>query len=229
VTDIPQEKQRLVEYYSRRAREYEAIYYRPDGVRRDELEHASAVMTETMRGRRALELACGSGYWTALLAPVVSSLHAVDASEQMLYEAQQKTLPDGVVTFSQGDVYETSSIAGSYDAGFANFWLSHVPKSLLPSFLADFNTRVGGGAVMFFMDNCNVSGYGGENVHREGSEDTYKRRMLADGTTRDIIKNYFGRDELQRLFSPFADELTIHVGKFYWHAHYRLAVDNAPD
>lgn len=50
-------------YYDNRAGEYEAIYYRPQGDRRLELDRVTRFMTGAMAGRRVLEIAAGTGYW----------------------------------------------------------------------------------------------------------------------------------------------------------------------
>ena len=57
----------LVSYYSRRAAEYERIYRRPE--RQTDLSTLRQMLSDELRGRDILEIACGTGYWTEWLAP----------------------------------------------------------------------------------------------------------------------------------------------------------------
>ncbi|HEY6168738.1 MAG TPA: class I SAM-dependent methyltransferase, partial [Verrucomicrobiae bacterium] len=55
----------LAEYYARRAGEYERIYAKPE--RQADLAALRARLAEAFRGRRVLEIACGTGYWTEVI------------------------------------------------------------------------------------------------------------------------------------------------------------------
>ena len=169
-------------YYSRRAEEYESIYRRDDPVRQQEQSAIAAAMTEALRNRDALEVACGTGYWSGVLATVVKSLVAVDISEEMLAIAQAKQLPADRVRFKQGNAYALGSDLGMFDGGVANFWFSHVPRAHVSEFLQGFHARLLPGARVFLADNVHVPGIGGELVTRAGVEDTFKLRTLADGS-----------------------------------------------
>ena len=50
----------LVDYYSRRAREYERIYHKPE--RQDDLGALRRLVAERLVDRDVLEIACGTGY-----------------------------------------------------------------------------------------------------------------------------------------------------------------------
>jgi len=56
----------LETYYSNRASEYERVYDKPE--RQHELEWLRQRVPEILRGRRVLEVACGTGYWTQFIA-----------------------------------------------------------------------------------------------------------------------------------------------------------------
>ena len=70
----------LVEYYRRRAGEYEAIYAKPE--RQADLALLRKEVPQRLAGRRVLEIACGTGYWTALVAPLAASVVATDTAEE---------------------------------------------------------------------------------------------------------------------------------------------------
>ena len=68
----------LIRYYSARAPEYEEIYERPE--RQRDLVRLRRILTDLTSCERVLELACGTGFWTRVMARSASAVHAVDAS-----------------------------------------------------------------------------------------------------------------------------------------------------
>lgn len=76
---------------------------------------------------------------------------------------------------------------------------------------------------MFIADNVYVPGRGGELITSEHSEDTYKRRELADGSKHEIIKNYYSYEELNEIFKPLSENLRIFVGSSFWYVSYMVA------
>lgn len=73
-----------------------------------------------------------------------------------------------------------------------------------------------------FFDNVHVPEFGGELLTPDGAEDTYKRRTLPDGSTCDILKNYYSAAELHRLFVPWSQGgARVEVREFYWTVSYQ--------
>ncbi|MCI0744119.1 MAG: class I SAM-dependent methyltransferase [Verrucomicrobia subdivision 3 bacterium] len=211
----------LTQYYSRRAPHYEEIWRRNDPVRHSEQLAIVNEIRRLFRGRRVLEIACGSGYWTQFAAETASSVCAIDTSEEMLALARAKDLRADRVEFRRADAHALDALAGEFDASLANFWFSHVPKARIPQFLADLNRRLCAGALVFMADNVFVDGLGGELLRPNDSADTFKLRTLPDGSTERVLKNYFDETELRTLFSDFADGLTITYGTCFWSVSYR--------
>ena len=212
----------LREYYDRRAREYEWIYERDDPVRRSELAAIRTALRATLAGRRVLEVACGTGYWTQAYAEAARHVVAIDVAPEVLAIAGEKSLPAEKVEFRVGDAYALHGQPGEFDGGAALFWLSHVPKSRMDAFLTQFHARLGQGATVFMADNVFVSGLGGELIKRPDSEDTFKHRRLADGREYEILKNYYDREQLRDLLEGRAAELRIGLGECYWWVSYRV-------
>ncbi len=208
----------LVAYYGRRAPEYDDIYRRRDPARREEQRRLAAAMREALAGRRVLEVACGTGYWTAKVAPAVRALTGVDASEEMLALARRRRLLRRVA-FVAGDAWELGAVPGRFDGGLAAFWLSHVPRARLGEFLDGFHARLEPRAAVVLADNTFVPGVGGELVRGAGA-DTYKLRLLADGSEHRVLKNYLSDAELTELLAPRSRGLTIERGAAFWWARY---------
>src|SRR3954465_8811921 len=90
----------MAAYYARLAARYEEIYDAPE--RQDDLEVLLERVEQVLQDHRVLELACGTGYWTAHIASSVESVLATDNNPAMLAVAQGKGLPANV-QFAQVD------------------------------------------------------------------------------------------------------------------------------
>ena len=214
------EEANLRRYYDQRAPEYEQIYLPRDEQHARELGELSRELRDAVRGRRVLEVACGTGYWTACAAGVALRVTATDASLGMLAEAREKPPPANVELLAR-DAYHLHDLPADFDAGLAMFWLSHVPRARLRAFLDGFHARLGPGAVVYLADNVYVPGLGGELLPADEAGDTYKLRRLSHGGRHRVLKNYFSAEELRALLAPGASDLSVRSGKHFWSATYR--------
>lgn len=214
-------------YYDRRADEYEAIYHRDDPVRQNEQAAIALALKDVLRGRNVLEVACGTGFWTAFAAEVAEHIVAIDSAPGMLRIARAKGLNPDQVEFREADAYHLSAVAGTFDAALANFWFSHVPKIRIAQFLDGLHRKLAPGSVVFMADNVYVPGIGGELVTRPGTEDTFKRRTLSDGSVSEVLKNYYDADLLRGIFKPVGCDLRIHAGACFWWLRYETAAEKS--
>ena len=121
-------------YYRARAGEYDewhqrqGRYYRGEEHKRLWLAELDAVRSALERERpfgKCLELACGTGLWTAQLALGAAGLTAIDASSETI-EINRAKVGDAQVRYVVADLFEWRPTA-KYDFVFFGFWLSHVP------------------------------------------------------------------------------------------------------
>lgn len=85
---------------------------------------------KTFEDKLVLEIACGTGFWTQFVSKVTKHVTAIDFSNEVLNIAKEKDIPANKVIFLQGDAYKLNQVSVDFDGGFANFWFSHIPKSL---------------------------------------------------------------------------------------------------
>src|SRR5215510_5365401 len=104
----------MADYYQTRASEYESVYDKPE--RQKELFMLRTWLTEEARGRTVLEVACGTGYWTAVAASTASAIVATDLNPGPLEIARGKGLGPHA-TFVQADAYALPNDATPFDAG----------------------------------------------------------------------------------------------------------------
>jgi ubiquinone/menaquinone biosynthesis C-methylase UbiE len=203
-------------YYNQRAPEYEQIYFRDDVARRKEIADESERLGRLATGRRVLELACGTGYWTEVMSATAVSIDAVDLSPEMLAVAQKKTYRCPV-TFTQSDMQAYAAAAGAYDLVALGFWFSHQPRQEYQAFFDLIGRPLKPGGTIWMIDN-NPPAEGPLSHHArvDTHGNNYKYRFLDNGEQYTILKNYFERAGLQNLFSPrFTVESLIHQ-RYYW-------------
>ena len=210
----------IFEYYRRRAGEYEAIYAKPE--RQADLATLRQAIPARLAGRRVLEVACGTGYWTALVAPLAMSIVATDAVEEPMAIARTKAYPPGRVRFALADAFRLGTDLGRFDAALAIFWWSHVPLARLGEFLASLHRRLEPGARVVLMDNLFVDSSSTPIAERDAHGNTYQVRKLADGTENRVLKNFPSESGLAAAFKPHAARFSYRALEYYWLAEYEL-------
>jgi ubiquinone/menaquinone biosynthesis C-methylase UbiE len=206
-------------YYERRAAEYEKIYDKPE--RQADLARLRADLPALFKGERVLEIACGTGYWTPLIAAQAQSVLAVDAVEDVLAIARAKDYPSSNVRFEQVDAYALPAWPEKFSACFAGFWWSHVPLAKLDSFLSNLHQRLEPGARVVFLDNRYVEG-SSTPISRRDADGSYQLRRLGDGSSHEVLKNFPDAAEMQSHLAPYATEIRFQPYEYYWVATYRI-------
>lgn len=210
----------LETYYARRAAEYEKIYHKPE--RQPDLARLRADLPALFEGERVLEIACGTGYWTPLIAARAASVVAIDFNEETLQLARTKPYPKNNVTFQQGDAYALPAWPEKFSACFAGFWWSHVPLSRLDGFLDGIKARLAPGARVAFLDNRYVEGSSTPISRRDAEGNGYQQRRLADGTSHEVLKNFPTAGQMEKRLGRHGSEVRFTNYQYYWVATYRI-------
>jgi ubiquinone/menaquinone biosynthesis C-methylase UbiE len=209
----------LQRYYASRAPEYDAIYDKPE--RQEELAALRALVAAFARGRRVLEVACGTGYWTAEMARSAESVLATDVGDEVLAVARERGLPAHLVSFAKADAFRLDLVPGHFDAAFAGFWWSHVPRAALPRFLSELHARLAPSARVMLLDNRYVEGSSTPLSRTDEAGDTHQRRRLADGSTHEVLKNFPAAGEVRRsLETAGARDVEVFETTHFWSATY---------
>ena len=213
---------RLVEYYRKRAGEYEEIYEWNDPDRQREQDLLSTAIQDSLRGRDVLEVACGTGWWTRILSESAKSIMATDLGDEVMDIAREKKY-GCPVTFRREDAYNLSFEDDSFNGGLAFSWFSHIPSEFIDRFLDEFHRVLAEGSRVFIADNTLIQGIGGEPVGREGDPNTYKIRALKEEGVFTIVKNYFSVEDLVDIFGRhvegFSENNVMH-GECFWYVDY---------
>lgn len=203
----------LVTYYARRAAEYERIYAKPE--RQEDLRALEARIRTMLSGRKVLELACGTGYWTELFATQAAQVSAMDLNEEVLEIARAKRNV-AKVEFLRGSAYDIPDFGRRHDALFAGFWWSHVPLERLEAFLHEICCRIAPGGLFVFLDNRYVEGSSTPVSRRDAQGNGYQPRKLDDGSIYEVLKNFPDDAELLRCASAHGTEAKVEDFKYFW-------------
>jgi len=207
-------------YYARRAAEYEKIYDKPE--RQADLARLREDLPALFKGERVLEIACGTGYWTPLIAAQAGSVRAIDHAEETLSIARSKPYKKANVRFEQGDAYALPAWPQKFSACFAGFWWSHVPLARLDGFLRNLAAGLETGAKVAFLDNRYVEGSSTPISRRDAEGNTYQSRRLADGSSHEVLKNFPAAPDMKARLARFGTEVEFREYEYYWVATYRI-------
>jgi len=211
----------LVQYYAQRAPEYEKIYAIPE--RQADLEALRNQVREIFAGKRVLEVACGTGYWTEVLVDSAESVFATDINDQVLEIALAKPriAASKNVQMAKSDVFNLDNVPTS-NASLCAFWWSHLKKKEIGNFLSGLHKKLEPRSRVVFIDNRFVAG-SSTPIHRIDSDgNSFQLRNLRDGTQHEVLKNFPSESELLEAVAPWTSAATVTELNFYWLLEYEL-------
>lgn len=204
----------LVTYYKLRAQEYDRLYDRPE--RQDDISGLAAFLRPAVAGRRVLELATGTGYWTPIMAAVAESVIATDINPETLAIAEARDYAVGRAEFRIADAYAPDEVAGDVDCIVAGYFLSHVPRNRVAPFLQAVVDRVGSGGRVLLFDNLYVDDSNLPISRTDEDGNTFQKRTLDSGQTFEVLKNFYARGDLERLAHAHTTRVEVHLLTYYW-------------
>ena len=225
----------MAAYYAQRAAIYERVYFKPE--RQADLRAMEAWLPAQFNGRRVLEVACGTGWWTLHGARDAHTWLATDLNPETMDVARYKPLP-ACVQLATVDAYTFAELgsqsvdaasldaascdAASFDAAFAGCWWSHVPLPRLQSWLAALHARLEPGARVVMLDNRYVPGSSTPLSRTDADGNSYQNRPLDDGSVHEVLKNFPTRTQAIAQLGPRAQDPQWTEYGHYWVLSYRL-------
>ncbi|SHH13065.1 class I SAM-dependent methyltransferase [Massilia sp. CF038] len=208
------------QFYAKIASNHDRIYDRAE--RQEDLEAMRGHVAEVLRGHTVLELACGTGYWTRIIAETADKVVATDINPEMIAMAQLRKLPADKVTLRLADARDLPADIGDFTAVFIGFWWSHVKREEYERFLAQLKARLGKDVLIVLLDDAYVEG-SSETVARTDLEgNTYHIRATPDGERYEIPKTYPSDSALRKKLASSVREIKIVRLEYYWLLSCRL-------
>ena len=206
-------------YYAERAPYYNAVYAKPE--RAADIAFLRAWIPAQFAGRRVLEVACGTGFWTQHIIPVAMAVTATDATAEPMAFARLRPGADKAI-FALADAFALPESLGRFEGAFAGLWLSHVPRRRVPEFLASLHARLAPGAVVVMIDNNEVQLKDLPIAETDADGDTWQHRPLQDGSVHRVLKNFPSKAELEAMVAGVAESCEHRALENFWTFRYRL-------
>jgi demethylmenaquinone methyltransferase/2-methoxy-6-polyprenyl-1,4-benzoquinol methylase len=214
----------VAEYYAARALEYDLTAGYTDPVAEPLRAPAKARYQELLWNADVLEVACGAGYWTEVVAQVARSVLATDISDVMLGLARRRLAAFRSVRFTVADAYSLEGVPRGFNAAFGHWWWSHMPRRLIPQFLTTLHSRLSSGARVLFVDQL-PSAYSRVNPGLDGDGNMTEERTVSNGRRFRIVKNFPSREEVLAAVAARATDVEYREfpDECSWSVSYRVA------
>src|ERR1051326_9184880 len=207
-------------YYAHNPVGRDLVYLKPE--RQDDLRTLRSLFCAKMAGEEVLEIACGTGYWTKVIADVACSVSACDFNEEMVEVSLAKLRGAAHVTVLRADAYFLDRVHGRFSAGFAGLWWSQVPREKLDDFVCKFHRKLLPGSLVAFVDNTFIEGYSRPIVEWDDAGNTYQLRGLPNGREYKVLKNYPSELEVRQCIEGLGEDVEYIRLKYYWGLVYRI-------
>ena len=187
----------------------------------DEVRHALAAFSP--KGR-VLELAAGTGWWTAELLRYADEVTAVDASRETL-AINRARVGSAPVRHVEADIFAWQP-DGRYDVAFFSFWLSHVPPARFAPFWALVRAALAPGGRVFFIDSRRAETSRAADVPFATEGDIIAPRRLNDGRFFEIYKVFYDPVALESQLCDLGWDASVATTPTYF--LYGKASDRSP-
>jgi ubiquinone/menaquinone biosynthesis C-methylase UbiE len=192
-----------IEYYQARAGEYDEWFLRRGRYDRgtelnrrwfDETAVVQRALDLFQPGGDVLELACGTGLWTARLLQHAASITAIDAAAEVL-ELNRRRTQSPRVKYLLADLFNWKADK-QYDVVFFSFWLSYVPPERFEAFRKLAADALKPGGRVFFIDSQYDSTSTAKDHQLTEKQSTRAVRKLNEGRQFQIVKVFYDIAEL---------------------------------
>lgn len=204
---------RMEQYYRERAPEYDLLYRTAEW--QEELGRLQNWVARRTAGRRVLEVAAGTGFWTAAAARRAKAIVATDYNPEPLAIAAKRRLGAHVIWLT-ADAYALPTFDCAFDVGMAHLWWSHVDKRRERQFLCHFAARLKAGAELLMIDQRYPESDGMPTFRRDRAGNRYELRSVENGRVFQIIKNYPTPEELQASMGEVCEEVEVTSLRHFW-------------
>ena len=202
-----------VRYYRARALEYDATSPTDDGPVAEHIAMARQALRDFAPRGSVLELAGGTGLWSAVLAESADELLVTDASPEMLAINRAKLGDRSNVRYAIADAFDPPADA-AFDLVFFAAFLSHVPQGRFADFWAGMRAVLAPRGSAYVFDEADHGLWHEDWIDEDAG---IVRRTLNDGTSYRAVKILWKPAALQDRLADLGWQASIRAsGPFYW-------------
>jgi SAM-dependent methyltransferase len=210
----------VTRYYASSTQAADAALSRAE--RANDLSKVRERIAQLVRGQSVLELACGTGYWTEVIAATADKVLATDILDEMITRAQTRRFPEGKVAFRRVDGLDLPEDLGAFSCVFIGFWWSHLKRDEQDALLAQLRERLGHGVTLILLDDAYVEGSSTTIARTDAQGNTYEIVAAPDGERFELPKNYPADSALRKRLGGEVREIRIERLTYYWMLTCRL-------
>jgi SAM-dependent methyltransferase len=210
--------QQVAKYYALLGEAIEDKYLEPDMD--DDIDDMSIHLGNLLSGHTVLELGCGTGFWTEVVAESAASVLAVDINASLIDIARERGMPEGKVTFRVADALDLPEDLGTgigkITAVLVSFLWSHLNKKEQESLLATLKKRLGKDVLLVLLDDSFVEGFSETIAKTDAEGTTYEIVTAPNGERFEVPKSYQSDSALRKRLGNAGKEIKIERVEFFW-------------
>ena len=210
----------VARYYASSTQAADAALSRAE--RANDLSKVRERIAQLVRGQTVLELACGTGYWTEVIAANADKVLATDILDEMIARAATRRFPEGKVAFRKVDGLDQPEDLGAFSCVFIGFWWSHLKRDEQDALLAQLRARLGRDVTLILLDDAYVEGSSTTIARTDAQGNTYEIVAAPDGERFELPKNYPADSALRKRLGGEVREIRIERLTYYWMLTCRL-------
>lgn len=214
------DKNEVIAYYDGIAAHYDNASAEYSEEQLEDLDEAREQLATLLGGHRILELGCGTGAWTEVLAESADSVLATDASAAMLDLARMHGEDLDNVEYRLVDALALPDDIGSGEDKFtavfmAGLW-SRLTRDQQEALLLSLKKRLGKDVLLVVFDDAYVETESATIARTDLQGNTHEFQLDADGNRHELVKNYPTDSYLRKRLDKVGREIKIARWEFYW-------------
>jgi ubiquinone/menaquinone biosynthesis C-methylase UbiE len=206
--------QQVAKYYALLGEALEDKYLEPDMD--EDIDDMSIHLGNLLAGHTVLELGCGTGFWTEVVAEAAASVVALDINANLVDIARERGIPEGKVTFRVADALDLPDDIGKFSAVLVSFLWSHLNKKEQEQLLATLKKRLGKDVLLVILDDSFVEGFSETIARTDADGTTYEILTAPDGERFEVPKSYQSDSALRKRVGGVGKEIKIERVEFFW-------------
>lgn len=206
--------QQVAKYYALLGEALEDKYLEPDMD--EDIDDMSIHLGSLLGGHTVLELGCGTGFWTEVVAEAAASVTAVDINAGLVDIARERGMPEGKVTFRVADALDLPADIGTFSAVLVSFLWSRLNRKEQEQLLATLKKRLGKDVLLVILDDSFVEGFSETIARTDADGTTYEILTLPTGERFELPKSYQSDSALRKRVGGVGKEIKIERVEFFW-------------
>ena len=202
----------MINYYDRRAPWHDQyMEYSGNEMMEKRLKPIVIKVVPYITKKNIIEIACGTGNWTQVLARRAKHVLAIDSSPKSLEIAKDKLQSFNKIMLEVADVYKLEEIKVNFDIAFTSDFFSHIPRKMVNCFLDSMKIVLKPGGQIMILEMSNKDEFFEIfDCYVDDNGDLINTRQLPDGSIAEVVKNFYSENELRELLKNHSSDIIFH-------------------